>query len=153
MTAMTSAGTVLEISAGIPATFNEAGFEALTYTEIGEITDISGEIGRVYNLVTHNPLATRATRKYKGSYNSGSVTIAIAIDEVDAGQILVEAALTSDAAYSFKLVLQDGSVRYFRAMVMSFPITPGGVDSITAGSISLEITADDDGNDFIYAAS
>jgi hypothetical protein len=154
MTAMTSAGTTLAIVATSPATFDEAGFEALApYTTIGEITSIDGDIGRVYNLVTHNPLATRATRKYKGSYNSGSVTIALALDKDDAGQILLEAALTSDSAYSFKLVRQDLTVLYFRAMVMSAPENYGGVDAITTRSVTLEITANDSGNDFVHADS
>lgn len=153
MTAMTSAGTILGISSAAPLTFNEAGFEALSFTDIGEITDITGDIGRVYNLVTHNPLATRATQKFKGSYNSGSVSISLAIDRADAGQILAKTALTSDADYSFKITFQDGTVTYFRGKVMSFPTTPGNVDSITAGTITIEITADDDGNDFVEAAS
>jgi hypothetical protein len=153
MTAMTSAGTTLAISAGTPATFDEAGFEALSFTTIGEITSLDGDIGRVYNLVTHNPLATRATVKKKGSYNSGSVTIALALDKDDAGQVLIEAALTSDSAYSFKLVRNDTTVRYFRAMVMSAPENYGGVDAITTRSVTLEITANDSGNDFVEAES
>lgn len=153
MTAMTSAGTTLGISASAPATFSEAGFEILVYTEIGEITDISGDIGRSYNLVTHNPLATRGTKKFKGAFNSGSVTLQLAIDRADAGQILAKAALLSDADYSFQITFQDGTVTYFRGKVMSFPVNPGSVDSITSGTITIEITADDDGNDFVEAAS
>jgi hypothetical protein len=154
MTAQTSAGTTLGISAGSPVTFNEVGFEALApFTLIGEITDITGDLGRVYSLVTHNPLASRATEKYKGSYNSGSATISLAIDRSDAGQILAKAALTSDADYSFCITFQDGSKTYFRGKVMSFPTTPGSVDSIKAGTITIEITADDSGNDFVEAAS
>lgn len=153
MTAQTSAGTTLGISAGNPVTFNEAGFEALVFTTVGEITEISGEIGRVYNLVTHNPLAERSTQKFKGTYNSGSVALSLAIDRDDAGQILAKAALTSDADYSFKIVFQDDTVTYFRGKVMSFPVNPGGADSITAGTINIEITADDTGNDFVEAAS
>lgn len=154
MTAMTSAGTSLGIVAGSPATFNEVGFETLApYTTIGEITDIGGDIGRVYNLVTHNPLATRATVKKKGSYNSGSMTLSLALDPDDAGQILMEAALLSDAAYSFKLTRQDGTVLYFQGVVMSFPENYGGVDAITTRTATIEITADDDGNDFVEAAS
>lgn len=148
MTAMTSAGTVLGISAGIPATFDDDGFEALTFATIGEITDISGEIGRSYTAVTHNPLEYRATGKFKGSYNSGSATIALAFDDDDLGQLLTEQALSSDRAYSFRLVLQNGQVTYFMALVMSFPAVLGDVNSITSGSITLEIVADDDGDDF-----
>lgn len=149
MTAKTSAGTTLGISASHPATFNEAGFEALSYTTIGEITSMDGDIGRVYNLVTHNPLATRATVKKKGSYNSGSMTIPLAIDRDDAGQILAKTALNSDANYSFVIEEQDGSFLYFQGIVMAFPVNYGGVDAITAGTITIEITADDDGNDFV----
>lgn len=153
MTAMTSAGTTLGISAGQPATFDEAGFEALTFSSIGEVTDIQGNVGRTYNVVTHMPLATRATQKYKGSYNSGSATITLATDADDAGQVLVAAALTSDTAYSFKITRQDGSVRYFQAMVTAFPETFGGTDAIDQRTITLEITANASGADFVEAAS
>lgn len=154
MTAMTSAGTTLGIVASAPPTFDETGFEGLgPFTTIGEITDIGGDLGRVYALVTHNPIDTRATQKFKGSYNSGSVTLTLALDKDDAGQILVEAALASDSAYSFKLTRQDGTVRYFRGMVMSFPENYGGVDAITTRTVTIEITADDSGNDFVEAAS
>jgi len=152
MTAMTSAGTTLAISAGNPASFNQAGFEALTFTTIGEITSLDGDIGRVYNLVTHNPLATRATVKKKGSYNSGSITIPLAIDRDDAGQIIAQAALLSDSNYSLKVTLQNGRDIYFQGIVMSFPINMGGVDAITSGTITVEITADASGNDFVEVA-
>ena len=88
MTAYTAAGTTLGISASLPASFDAAGFNAVTHTTIGEITDIGGTIGRVYNLVTHNPIGSRATVKKKGSYNSGSVTVAVALDTADAGQVI-----------------------------------------------------------------
>jgi hypothetical protein len=146
---MTSAGTALSISAGAPVTFNEEGFEALAFTEIGEVTDIGGDLGRAYNLVTHNPIAVRRTRKYKGAFNSGAATITLALDNDDAGQVLVEAALLSDSAYSFQITRQDGSIRFFRAMVMSFPESYGNVDTITTRTVTLEITTDDAGNDFI----
>lgn len=149
MTAKTSAGTTLAISASAPATFNQAGFEALSFTEIGEITNIDGQIGRTYNTVSHNPLASRATQKLKGSYNSGSVSAQYAIDRDDAGQALVDAALISDAPYSFELTEQDGTKIYFRGLVMGNPVTPGSTDTVTGGSISIEITAEDDGDDFV----
>lgn len=150
MTAITSAGSTLGISATLPATFDATGFNALTHTAIGEIVSIDGDIGRVYNLVTHNPLASRATVKKKGSYNSGSVTIQLAIDNDDAGQVIAKAALLSDNNYSIKLTLQNGDIYYFEAMVMSFPINAGGVDAITSGTITLEITAQSDGDDFVF---
>jgi hypothetical protein len=149
MTANTSAGTTLAISAGNPATFDVTGFAALTFTPIGEITSIDGNVGRSYNLVTHSPLATRATRKKKGSFNSGQVTIPLAIDRDDAGQVLANTALNSDNDYSFVITEQDGTKVYYRGLVMSFPTSYGGVDALTTGTITIEITADDDGEDFV----
>jgi hypothetical protein len=149
MTAYTSAGTTIALSASSPATFDSTGFAALTFTTVGEVTNIDGNIGRSYNLVTHQPLATRATVKKKGSYNSGSITLQLALDNDNAGQALLKTALSSDSNYSFKMTLQSGDIYYFQGMVMSFPITPASVDSITAGAITVEITADSSGNDFV----
>ena len=50
--AQTLAGSKVYISASLPATYDSAGFTALTYTEIGEISDI-GTVGKEYTLVTH----------------------------------------------------------------------------------------------------
>lgn len=153
MTSMTSAGTTLGLSASLPATFNEAGFDALTFTEIGEITDIGGDIGRSYNLVTHNPLGSRATVKKKGSYNSGSITVQLAVDEDDAGQTLAKAARDSDANYAVAITLQDGSIKYFEGIVMSYALNVGGVDTITNATMTIEITAQSDGSDIVEKAA
>ena len=139
MTVRTSAGSTLAISAGVPATFNVAGYAALTYTPIGEITDF-GEFGREYNLVTHNPVGNRGTVKLKGSFNEGQMTLQLGLDTDDAGQILARAAVDDDDNYALKLTLQNGDVYYFQAQVMSFKIGVGSVDQVTAATIMLEIT-------------
>ena len=138
--ARTSAGTIIAIGPA-PATYDEAGFAAVTALPIGEVTD-AGEYGKVYNLVTHNPLANRQTKKFKGSYNNGSVTLQIAQDEVDTGQLAAKAASDSDDSYTIKVTKQNGAIDYFTAQVMSFTDAIGGVDSIEGGSIQLEIDND-----------
>lgn len=140
----TSAGTVLAISAASPATYNQAGYSALTFTRIGEITDY-GEFGREYNLVTHNPVDSRGTVKKKGSFNEGSMTIQLGLDTDDAGQILAKAAALSDADYSFKLTDQKGDVYYFRGQVMSWKVGVGSVDQITSATMVIELTTNDAG--------
>jgi hypothetical protein len=139
MTVATSAGTVLKISAGTPGTFNVAGYEALTWTTVGEVTDL-GEFGREYALVTHNPVGSRGTRKYKGSFNEGAMTLQLGLDTDDAGQILAKAASLSDADYSISVTTQNGDVYYFQAKVMSWKVGVGSVDSITTATCVLEIT-------------
>lgn len=139
MTVRTAAGTIISISASTPATFDQAGYAALTFTAIGEITD-AGEFGREYNLVTHNPLATRGTVKKKGSFNEGAMSLQLGLDTDDAGQIILKAASLSDNDYSFKVAYPGGDVEYFQAQAMNFKKGIGSVDNIVAASVNLEIT-------------
>jgi len=139
--AFTSAGTTISVVDSNPATYDQAGFEGLTYSLIGEVTDL-GEFGREYSAVTHNPLGDRRTVKRKGSYNDGTVAMTVARVPGDAGQTLLTTGLDSDDNYSFEVVLQDGTTRYFEAQIMSYTTNVGSVDQITTASVSLEITND-----------
>lgn len=144
MTVQTTAGSTLGIVAAAPATFDVTGYEALTFVNIGEITDL-GEFGREYALVTHNPIGSRGTQKLKGSFNEGTMTLQLGLDESDAGQDLLQTAVDDDASYSFCVTLQDGSKYYFRALAMSFKRQPGSVDQVTAATCTLEITTNSAG--------
>lgn len=139
--AMTSAGTTIGISAALPATYNQATFAALTYTEIGEVSDL-GEFGREYNVVKFNPLKDRRTVKRKGSFDDGTVQVQLAKAATDAGQILLKSAVNSDASHSVKIVLQDGTTFYFTAQVSSSTVNVGNVDQITSSTFKLEIDND-----------
>lgn len=144
MTVRSSAGTTISLSAGIPATFNTAGYTALSWTAIGEVTDL-GEFGREFNLITHNPIGSRGTVKLKGSFNEGSITMQMGLDTDDAGQILAKTASLSDSDYSFKIITQNGDDYYFQAKVMSFKVNVGSVDSVTSATIMLELTTNSAG--------
>lgn len=135
--AMTSAGSKLSIGLP-PATVSLAGLQAVSYTDIAEITDL-GEFGRTYSLVTHNPLGDRVTVKRKGSINNGTLSVQMAYAPGDPGQTLLEAAVYSDSSYSYRVTLQDGTIFMFTAQAMSRPIQVGGVDSITASTCNVEI--------------
>ena len=136
--AFTSAGSIISVCEDAPATYNQVGFEALTFTEIGEVTDM-GEFGKTYNVVTHMRIADRQVVKRKGSYNNGTMALQMARVPSDEGQAILVAAVDSDDSYSFKLELQDGSVLYFSAQVTSYPLGVGNVDSITAATVNVEI--------------
>jgi len=58
--AFTSAGTTISLTDTEPTTYDVAGFDALTFTEVGEVSDL-GEFGREYAEVTFNPLGDRRT--------------------------------------------------------------------------------------------
>lgn len=140
----TSAGSTLKLSAGVPATFNAAGYNALSYTTVGEVTDL-GEFGREFALVTHNAIDTRSTQKFKGSFNEGSLTVQLGLDTDDAGQILAKTASLSDSLYSVLITTQNLDKYYFQARVMSFKVSVASVDSITTATMMLEITTSSTG--------
>lgn len=144
MTVRTSAGTTLKVTASVPATFDAAGYNSLFTASpvppaVGEVTDL-GEFGREFQLVTHNPVGTRGTQKFKGSFNEGTMSLSLGLDTDDAGQIVMKAASLSDANYSFMVTTQNGDKYFFQAKVMSFKVGIGSVDSITTATATLELT-------------
>lgn len=138
----TVAGSSLAISSGLPATEDQAGYEALSFTTIGEVTNI-GTIGRVYNQTTHQPLAERRMIKLRGSYDNGTLDVQMAYVD-DAGQTLVQANIddTTDPNYSFKLTDKRGSVKYFQGLVISNAPTYGAADDVITAATSIGVNSD-----------
>lgn len=152
MAVETIAGSTLGISAGPPLTFDAAGYAALTFALIGEITDM-GSHGGTNSLVTHSPIGTRLVQKLKGVRNEGAKTVQLAIERTNPGQILLNTASKSDATYYFKQLYQGGDIDYFPAKVMSFVKATGGPDSIRAGTVTLELTSSQSGVGIIEVAA
>jgi hypothetical protein len=132
------AGTTVSI-AGLPVTYDSTGFGNLTFTPISEVVDLPA-FGRDYTEIKVLSLGNRAVRKLKGSYDNGNLALKINHDNTDAGQAAVAAAALSDSAYSFKIVLQDGEISYFTALVMSNMLNVGNVDSIVQSEVKLAIS-------------
>jgi hypothetical protein len=139
--AFTSAGTTLYVSASLPATNDAAGFTALAWTKVGEVVDL-GSYGKKYNLVSHNPIDDRKTVKRKGSYNNGTLSVKMARVPANAGQAIILTGLASDAGISCRVTLQNGTINYFQAEVMSYTTEIGSVDTITSATVDLEVTED-----------
>lgn len=139
--AFTSAGTTLAVAAAMPATTDAAGYAAVDWVLVGDVTDM-GEFGKSYDLVTHNPLAERATYKRKGNYNNGNLAVQMARVPADGGQLILIDAVDSDNSYPFRVVLQDGTTQYFPGQVMSYTTNVGNGGQITAAAVSIEIDGD-----------
>ena len=139
MGTQTTAGITVSIGAA-PSTLDAAGFNAVSVTLIGEVTDF-GELGKVFNVASYIPLAGRAVIEKKVSYNRSHPSMAIAIDDNDAGQILATIALETDLSYTIKVVRQDGSIKYVTAQITSFP-TAFATDSFELGTIALLVQSD-----------
>lgn len=146
----TVAGTIIGISASSPATYNASGYGALTFTTIGNIED-AGEHGREYAEVTFNPIDTRGTRKFKGSFNEGSKTLSIGYNSDDAGMAILKTALNSDADFSFEVQYPTGDTDWFSAKVLTLTKATGGVDTMFMASVTLSLTTNDAGVGIVEA--
>lgn len=139
--AISAAGATLSISVTLPATYDAAGFAAVSYTSIAEITDI-GELGKKYTLVTHAPVGDRKLYKFKGGYDNGQLQIQLAKATSNAGQTILLAAAGSDASYSFRITMQDATDMYFTGKAMSFVSKVGGVNNIYGATVEVQLDSD-----------
>ena len=139
----TAAGTKLYVG-GTGVLLSESSWE-----EVGEIVDF-GEYGKNFELVTHNPIGSRKTFKFKGSYNEGTLALQLGQDIADDGQADLRAALETDYDYNFKIEFNDApaasgstnTIDTFKAKVMSFTTQVGGVNSIVGAACNIEINSD-----------
>jgi hypothetical protein len=139
---VSSVGTVVSVSTTAPATYDAAGFGALTFSPCGELAELPS-FGAEAALATHTPLATGIVAKRRGSLNYGSVALTMAVSDADTGQTVLqdaaEAAAGADALVSVKVVLVNGEIQYFTSQVMSYKVNVGNADAITMAEVTLEI--------------
>lgn len=137
----TSTGTLYAISAAVPATYDSAGFAALTWTDVAEVTDM-GEYGATYEVVSHNPLATRRTVKRKGTVNDGALAMQLGRDPADAGQALIIAGVDGaarDTVHSHRVTLQDGTIQYVTGQLFSYTTNVGSSNQIVGAAVTVEL--------------
>lgn len=147
-TQRTSAGTSLAISTGTPSTFDAAGYNALTWTDISNLSSLPA-FGLKAEIVSLDLMASRNRIKKKGAFDGGEISAEFALDEADAGQILLQAAVISDNNYSFRVTGQSGVKRYFQAQPTSAEIAYDNTNSITMLKSTIAVTAPPSGNLFV----
>lgn len=111
-----------------------AQYEAQTWTEIGEVIDIS-EFGETNDTQSYKTLRG-LTRKRKGATNFGDPTISMKRIPGDEGQAKIVAARRDNShAYNWKILYDDapaggtGSGHYLRAFCMSYTTGIGNSDN------------------------
>lgn len=102
------------------------GFPSLVYTEVKGVGSV-GELGLNTNIVSYDTWGSDVISKGKGLTDAGSADVEMLRVATDPGQIAMRAAgaTTNKNNYAFKIDLQDGTTRYFRALVAG-PRHPGG---------------------------
>ncbi|WP_193171254.1 hypothetical protein [Nisaea nitritireducens] len=149
MAQQTAAGSGFEIGTTLAAD-NQAGFEADTFAEMGEITNI-GDFGKEYQIIETKALKQRRVRKIKGSYDNGTLELELYLDPDDAGQTAALAALDTDDNYNFKITLNDAptagaaptpTTYYFRGLVTTFRTSVSDVDSAVTARCVVAINSE-----------
>ena len=139
----TTLGTTLSLVAGVPETFNDAGYADLTYAAVGEVGDL-GEFGGTREVVTFTPVDTGIVAKRPGSVDYGQMSLQIARDAADVGQIALQSAFDGSEAgnlHSFELVDRKGDTLFFTGSVSSFTYNAGSANTMFGGSCTIDLTS------------
>ena len=136
-----SVGTTLSISAALPATYDAAGYAALTYTAVGQIGTIPS-FGGTAQVTEWIPIDTGIVNKKKGSFNYGDMTLPLAQVLSDAGQILLKSGFdgaNKAQPYSIKLTNSTIGTIYFTAEVSGYTYNFGDANAITQNEATFAV--------------
>lgn len=144
-----STGTKLYIcSTATPAADDESAYEGLSWVEIGGVESIP-EFGDAAGQITFNDLSAGRVKKLKGVFDAGDLSIPVAHDPLDAGQVAALAKVASPFNFPFKIVAADAptedytdSTFYFQAKVMSFKSNIADANAVTRRTLALSIDSD-----------
>jgi hypothetical protein len=136
----TIAGATLGLSASLPATYDQAGYEAsaMVYTDIAEIDDF-GPHGMKATITEFTPVSTGVVAKMKGSKNYGTMALSIGSIPSNAGQALLETAAESNNHFSAKYSYPDGEVHYLDVVVATKEYRDGSVNNASKIGVDLGI--------------
>jgi hypothetical protein len=141
----TYAGSTLSLVAALPATYDQAGYEALTFVAGAcALADVP-PLMRDWSIVTE-PLVCKTTdTDKKGSAKWAPVPFKLSGIVADAAQaIFITLEASATAVGSFKLALTGAETLYFTAMVSKFANVDGGdQNTIHTRSGTLLIQSDD----------
>ena len=135
-------GTRLFVSATLPATQDAAGYEALTWTEVDEITGL-GTFGASAAEIAHNAINRGYTQYVKGQIDYGTLTVGMAGSKGDAGQAILKSG--ADGAnvrlpHSVKILDASGDALYSYGPILSHQYSYEG-GAIVGASSSIRMSA------------
>ena len=126
-------GTTFGMSATLPATYDLAGYTAVTMTAIAEVIDV-GELAKMWNVVSHQAVGRAYPQKLKDTYDIANITLTLGRVSSDTGQALLQTALASSASYSFELTLPSGDYANVTGKVIK-----AGIGAVASGNVETTI--------------
>lgn len=141
MAKQVNTGVILAVTAGQPATFDDTGYAALTFTDVGEVLSF-GEFGSTVSEVQSQPLATGVTEFFAGFIEYGQMSLGLERDSSDAGQEIIQSHVDGAdkrQAFSAKITLPDGEIIYCDVRAFSSTINVGGANAMIGSTANLRI--------------
>ena len=141
MSIFVSSGTKVYISSTstAPATYDAAGYGALTWTQIGSVED-AGAFGDTKADVTFDDISNRRTKVLAGQFKGEQMALVCGYDDTDMGQqtLISAVADTTQTDWHFKIVLPNkqatagqNATAYFSGRVMSSKRTISTANNVT----------------------
>lgn len=137
----TDIGTTIAIATGVPATFTEAGYEAMTWVNIVGLVSV-GEMGDEHETVSVPDLTAGRIRTLKGAATGTAIVVTLRAPlsgETATGQTNAKAAATANggAEHSFKVTDASGNSDYVSGVAMSWKRTERSTSSYEGYSFSV----------------
>lgn len=138
MAIFASSGSTFAVALAAPATYNSAGYAALTWVLVHAVRDI-GSFGPAWEVVEFQSLADG--RYYaKGARNDGQIDMTFAYDTADAGQTVLRGAADvtgTSGTVSYRIVTPAGETQYGRGPVLGFQRQVGGANDAMVVTASI----------------
>ncbi len=141
MTTKTNIGVAVGVVLGSPATYDEAGYDALTYSSVGNVTSLL-DVGGEADVSSYDPMDTGIRVKLPGVIDYGSGSIEVAFDGDDAGQTVLSDGFDGAGkglAHSFELTDSEGDSVWFTSKIYSFRLVYGSTGDVIGATINIEI--------------
>lgn len=113
-----SLGTVLKVSAAKPATMDQTGVDALTFTVVGGVASLP-QRGDTVEDVNEAVLADGRVEHFVGQKDGGILEIPIKFIEGDGGQAILVSGAGSNTVHTFQEVDTDSVAHFYYGRIMS----------------------------------
>lgn len=139
ITKVVTDGLSLSVSAASPATHDEAGFNALTWTDQDSCAIVdAGVLGDTWTEHEDNTLCTDGSGSVKGKRNFGAQTLQLKYYKSDAVRAILKTAFDSGTdQISVMITLSNADERFFEAQVSQFDESYGGTGSDVEATVKL----------------
>lgn len=134
-------GTCMAFSAALPATYNDTGYSALTWTDTIETTQF-GDVGPESEVITFITVCDGKVNKRPGSTNYGQQSLEFAYVPDDDAQILLKAAAKTRDPVAVRETLWNGDIIYYVGYVTRAKTMVGGPTDFVRLGVNFEVDSE-----------